>query len=247
MKRVRQIAGLVLLGACSLLAQAQTATHLYLLNGSLADEMGGPALVAHGGTLGVNGYTFGLNQGLSLAGALPTSVYTVDLQFSFDDLGGWRKIVQFKGDGSDNGIYAYGDHLQFYPQSTSSDGVFAAGQLARLTLTRDATGLFSAYVNGTQVLSFNDSVSADATYSESFATGVFFQDDHYTSGYEAGTGVARYLRVYDQALTADQVAALSVPVIDPSATLVPEPQTWALMLAGVVALGANQRRTQRRG
>ncbi len=237
---------MALLGASALAAQAQTATHLYLLNGSLADEMGGPALVANGGTLGVNGYTFGLNQGLSLANALPASVYTVDLQFSFDALGGWRKIAQFKGDGSDNGLYAYGDHLQFYPQATSADSVFTAGQLARLTLTRDAAGQFSAYINGAPVLGFNDGGSADATYSEPAALGVFFRDDHYTNGYEAGSGVVRYLRVYDQALSAGQVAVLSVPAIDPVG-VVPEPQAWALMLAGVAALTLARRGNRQPG
>ncbi len=51
-------------------AAAPNLIHTYDLNGSLADALGGPALVANGGTLNATNYSFGPNQGLTLTGAL---------------------------------------------------------------------------------------------------------------------------------------------------------------------------------
>ncbi len=43
--------------------EAATVTHIYDLNGSFADELGGPAMVGAGGSLGPAGYSFAPSQG----------------------------------------------------------------------------------------------------------------------------------------------------------------------------------------
>lgn len=48
-------------------SKVHAATFVYDLNGTLAEANGGPALVAHGGTLGPTGYAFGPNTGLSVS------------------------------------------------------------------------------------------------------------------------------------------------------------------------------------
>jgi hypothetical protein len=67
--------------------------HQYALNGSLKDQLGGPDLVANGGSLASAGvYAFKANQGLQLQEKIG-AVYSIDMAFHLDALGSWRKIV----------------------------------------------------------------------------------------------------------------------------------------------------------
>ena len=54
---------------------AATVTHIYDLNGSFADGLGGPAMVGAGGSLGPTGYSFASNpgQGPNLSNAINPS------------------------------------------------------------------------------------------------------------------------------------------------------------------------------
>jgi len=99
-------ATMMLLGVAPI-AGADTFT--YELNGSYAESNGGPALVPHGGTLGPDGYTFGVQQGLSLSGTGIFDVYSIDIRFYFDDINaspnGYQRILEFKNLASDTGLY----------------------------------------------------------------------------------------------------------------------------------------------
>jgi Concanavalin A-like lectin/glucanases superfamily/PEP-CTERM motif len=205
--------------------------HLYLMDDA-SDVYGGPALTGLGGSFGVAqsgavGYQFGAQQGLSLSGALPTSVYTLDFTFSFSSLSGYRRLVDFKNLASDAGLYSLNAALNFYPVVTGSSAAFDTDTLARVTLTRDAAGLVSGYVNGALAISFSDSGNL-ATFSGPGAVAYFFRDDNAVGG-EASAGFVDYLRVYDVSLSAAEVAALPSPVPEPAAAL--------LMLAGLGGLG----------
>ena len=59
---------------------------IYDLNGTLAENNGGPSLIAYGGTLGPSGYNFGVNQGLSLSGTGISDIYTINIGFYFDSV-----------------------------------------------------------------------------------------------------------------------------------------------------------------
>jgi Concanavalin A-like lectin/glucanases superfamily/PEP-CTERM motif len=217
-------------------AQAATPTHLYLLNDT-ADQYGGPSVVGEGGSFGVNalgvtGYQFAANQGLVLSNVLPTSVYSIDFSYSFALDSGYRKLIDFKSLTSDAGLYNLSQQLSFYPV-TSSSPLLAAGQLARVTLTRDAAGVVTGYVNGVQQISFTDSGNL-ATFSDPQQMGKMFHDDNATGGNESSAGFVDYVRIYDVALSATEVAGLTNPV--------PEPGSWALMFAGLLAVGAATRK-----
>jgi hypothetical protein len=87
--------------------------HQYELNGSLADTLGGPALVANGGTFGAGAYVFKPNQGLQLRDKLGAD-YSIDMVFHFDALNSWRKIVDFSDLTDDGGLYAFSGAITYY-------------------------------------------------------------------------------------------------------------------------------------
>jgi Concanavalin A-like lectin/glucanases superfamily/PEP-CTERM motif len=122
--------------------------------------------------------------------------------------------------------------LNFYPIVSGAVNL-TAGALARVTLTRDAAGVVTGYVNGVQEITFNDTGN-QATFSDPQQLGRLFHDDNATGGNESSSGFVDYVRIYNVALSASEVGALTNPV--------PEPGTWALMAAGLLAVGAAARR-----
>jgi len=151
---------------------AHADTFTYSLNGSLAeDSNSGPSLVSYGGTLGPTGYYFGPNMGLSLSGAVNPDAYSIEIGFYFDSLSGvtntgYQRILDFRNRTSDSGLYSYQDgSLKLFassyapglppagpalpdPAAASAGLVFSPNTMTDLLLTRDASGLFSAYVDG---------------------------------------------------------------------------------------------------
>jgi len=232
--KLKKIAGVAVLGwMLSTSVFAQTASHQYRFDGTLGDDFGGAALVANGGTLGTNGYAFDKNQGLTLTESLG-SAYTIDLSFSFSALSGYQKIIDFSNLSSDSGMYTLNNSLTTWVSGIqSSGGSLVANELSRVTLTRDAQNLVSVYANGVFAGSFNDVSSA---FVPAQAT-TFFADDIKTSPREAGAGLVKYIRTYNSALTSTQVASLATPLAP-----VPEPETYAMLLAGLGLMGAAVKR-----
>jgi len=215
------------------LAQAQTPTHVYLMNDA-SDALGGPALTTLGGdfTTQAGHYSFSANQGFSIQNALNVDVYTIDFVVSLDTLDGYRRLVEFKDLAADTGLYNYNTKLNFYNVATSVDDVFAAGKEARVTLTRDAAGQVTGYFNGVQQFQFDDAGGL-ATFSGANGIAYFFRDDNAVPG-EASSGSIDYLSIYDTALTAGDVANLTSPV--------PEPATGLLAVAGIGVFALLRRR-----
>ncbi len=110
------------------------------------------ALNSDGGSVTASGYSFGADQGLNVSSFLSnTGDYSILIDFSFTDLSGYRKILDFQNLASDNGLYNLSTDLNYYNFAFGPNGAFTADTLARVIVTRDAsTGLFVGYVNGVQ-------------------------------------------------------------------------------------------------
>ena len=170
------ISAIMILPGAASIAGADTFT--YELNGSFADSNGGPSLVPNGGTLGPDsvtglrqGYTFGANTGLSLSGTGISDAYSIDIRFYFDDVNAsintFQKILDFKNRASDSGLYSESGQLVLFASTGSGDPHegsqvhdFTNGTIADLLVTRNASGLFSAFVNGHFAFSVMDTNGA---------------------------------------------------------------------------------------
>jgi hypothetical protein len=186
-----------------------------------------------------NNQAFAPNGGPSFSSSILPNVgnYSIVTDFSFTDLNGYRKIVDFKDLGSDNGFYNLNSSPVFYNGGLAASGTatFQSNQLSRVVITRDAnSNLFSTYVDGTLQFTYTDTGSA-AVFTGSNIH--FFQDDG--SGNEASAGNYDYIAFYDNALTASDVVALGpVGTYAPGTiTATPEPSTYAMMALGLSVMG----------
>jgi len=226
---LNKTAALALLYACSFAANASST---YTLD-DYADHSGsGPSLTPHGGALNGGIYTFGTNQGLSLdwSGFNPET-YAIDIRFSFNTVGGsWLKILDFEQLSLDEGLYVYGDHLQFVEQPGISfidgpNGAFQSDQFADLTIMRDGTTKrFTSWLNSVQQFSFIDSRD-QGVFTGQNPLATFFIDDRATGGGEATGG-----RV-------DSITVSSVPL----------PAAAGLWLSGLLFLGGRRRSSASNG
>ncbi len=181
-------------------------TYDWELNNSLSDSLGGPALHANGGSLGPTGYSFGPNQGLDVSGLNINSSgpYSIELRFSFTDLSGYRKIIDFGNLISDAGMYDLNGQANFYPVASGA-AAFLPNTPATLLFTRSATGDVKVYVDGAEQLSFHDTQD----YSLLSALN-FFMDDYATSTNEASGGFVDYIRISGSASNIDEGHALHI-------------------------------------
>ncbi len=198
-----------------------TPVHRYKLAGTFADEAGGPPLVGMGGVFDAGlGYKFEANQGLKLMGAMPDAAYTVDLRFTFRDVGACNptgesfcKLLDFKNLALDEGLYVYKDKLHFVisvvgtPVVVESGPVFSADREATVTLTRDADGSTKAYVDRKPVFDFVDS-TAMAKFNYQGQVAHFAVDDQPTTPREASSGSFREIAIWNVVLTPSEIAAL---------------------------------------
>jgi hypothetical protein len=237
-KRSAALAAALLLSASA--AQAQT--HIYNLNNSFADQLGGPSLVGNAASLSSLGYDYGVGSPLSLSNVFTSSVYSIIIRQRITNplSGNYSKLVDFKNLSTDNGYYSDASATpDFFDGTNEILGVNGAytPQAIRLTaLTRDATGLFMVYVNNVLQFQFTDT-NGDAIFNGANNIAYFATDEN---GNDQGAGRIKLIVVYDAALTAEQVENFELGL---TVTATPEPATLTLLATGLLGVfGAAYRR-----
>lgn len=158
--------------------------------------------------------TFDRGTGLSLAPPDPLSVgkgYTIELLFRLDRVADYRKIVDFSGGASDDGLYVLNGCLTFFPLAVGDLPAIEGDRYVHVVLTRDEAGTVVGYVNGVRWLGFRD--EAGRAVIDPAGVLRFFVDDLRTSG-EASSGSVAALRLYDGAMGPDRVARACVELLE---------------------------------
>ena len=238
-------------------ASAQTLVASYSFNDSLAaNQAGKPALVSVD-PLGLNTFETAVVNGASQRvfhwngdGATPTNNaglrldatglvsydnYSIQMTFEFTQAaafgGGWRRIVDTQNRQSDNGFYVDpGNRLQVYPVVTGST-IFTTPGFHDVILTNFVVGgvrEVKAYLDGhLEVVSDTDQLNLDNANNPGHLLHFFLDNLAGPAQQEFADGRIAALAIYDG-------------IVIPSA--VPEPETVALMLVGLAAVGAAGRR-----
>lgn len=158
--------------------------------------------------------------------------YSIEAYFSFDEVSGWRRIIDTRDRSEDTGFYVLNGGLQLYPSSVGL-GSFAANVYNHVILTFDgATAV--AYLNGVaQSTQTTDYYSLPA----SNVISLFLDNTVSVAPNEYSAGKIAWARFYDGALNASEALAAYQAAVDfvvPSP--IPEPSTYALAIAGGAAM-----------
>jgi hypothetical protein len=245
---VTALACLALMLCVASSANAAFVTHIYDLNNTYADTLGGPSMVPAGGTLGLTGYTFAAEQGPSVSNAIDPYTYSIEMKFTLDALsaGNYRKLIDFKDRTVDAGLYKTptgAANFSIVGNPTGPAGAIALATPVHLVATRDgASNLFTCYVDGVLQFSFTDlGTSPDTAGNGRFtATNniIQFMIDNSPGG-ENPIGFLDYVHLYAGVLTDAQAAGLSNGSLTPSE--IPEPASLALLGGAAACLLARRR------
>lgn len=171
---------------------------------SLGNDTFGNALVDGRSSTVLN---FGMNDGLLLGtpGLVPNGNYSVAVLFSFTEVSGWRRILDLKNRTSDDGLYSYNGALNFYPVALGTSAPVSSNEFVQVVLTRDLSQNVVGYVDGVQQIAFVD--TNGLAIMDSTNPLAFFRDDLVYPN-EASPGTVARIRLYDDALSPSEVAAL---------------------------------------
>ena len=244
-------------------ASAATQKAYYGFNNTLSSSIAGAPDLVSVDPLGLNGYStatvFGSNRtvfdfrganvpptdqgGLSLdsTGLVGSANYSVVFVLSFDARnGGWRRILDVQNRQSDQGFYVDPlNSLDVFPVSFGVGSTkFTTGNFHSVVLTNGG-GNVSAYLDGGLEFAITTPVMDIANPDNPGNLLNFFLDNTAANFQdEWSSGSVANIRLYDGVLSAGEVDTLWK---NPFAA-VPEPGSWALMIAGFGLAGAQIRR-----
>ena len=205
------------------------ATADYYFQGSLESSLGtapdlvevekGSSVFTVDARTGVTVLRFAGGRGLALAPTtrvIRSSGYSIEVLFRFDRLDAYRKVIDFKNGSTDDGLYLLDGCLIFFPKEQDALTRIGPDSYVQIVLTRDAADRVVGYVDGVRQFAFNDRDGlAKIGGSDSLR---FFVDDVTTAG-EWSSGAVSQIRLFDAALTANEVALLActeLAIADPA-------------------------------
>ncbi len=182
--------------------------------------------------------------------------YTIALKFSFAQVTGWRKIIDYEDRVSDNGFYYYGTKLQFYNGGSTfnSATTYPANTVLDLVIVRESsnpsnpsvlTGTFTVYAVGsdnalTPLFQYSDNVGNSIPHvtSGGLTKLGFFFDDTATSSEATNNGKVYDLRIWSGASLSQQT--LGEAVVRPAAVtnIVATPSTQTINVSWDPVTGA---------
>jgi hypothetical protein len=198
-------------GQAALVADYQFMDDLSSSVGGAADlnPLGGGSFVtASVDSCSVTAWGFPAQTGLDLdvSGLISGDEYTVVMLFEAQEVYEYAKLLDTQDRVIDEGLYFEDYDLYFYDEDYGETDLVAPGVFFQVAVSRDAAGNYVGYIDGVEQLSFVDS-SNYATVSAADRL-VFFRDDLDTSDSENTAGTVARIRIYDNALSASEVAAL---------------------------------------
>jgi len=148
--------------------------------------------------------TVGSGLDLVVGNVFPLDHYTVELLFKFTSVPyqrSWQRIIDFKNNTSDQGLYLFQNNVQMYPSFTGISGIAQPNTWFRLFLTRDnSTGTVNVYVNNILELTFPDG-PGQATFISDL---ILFKDDIVVQNEESDATID-FMRIYNVPLTFAQI------------------------------------------
>ncbi len=190
------------------LANANMLVHLFEFEGDFTDTLGNGVDLSPTDILAVPGsgsYTFDANEGLGLIADIGLAGnYSFGLRFSFQDVAGFRKIIDFSGLLSGIGLYILDGKLTFFNGLGSGSTDILANEVIDLVITRSsADNTVNVYLNGssTPEIQFTDGAGDAFPQPTQF---FFFEDE--LSGAESSDGEVFEIRVWNNPLLAGEIA-----------------------------------------
>ncbi|MDQ3052026.1 MAG: PKD domain-containing protein [Bacteroidota bacterium] len=223
MKKIitKSLLNLLLIAGIAITSQAQQ-SYLYDFKNTLNEVSGsGPALNVLGTGAFVSEalselscisrpvYGFTQNSGVQFDNAVANdfigSTYSVEMYFQFLNNAGFKRLIDFKNQASDSGLYCTSTTLEFYNEIVIPTTAFVSNQYVHLAVSRDGTtDEIVLYVDGAVAGSFIDNDGIGLLNSANVMN--FFRDDLVFGG-EAQPGRIALLRIHDSVISAGTVAS----------------------------------------
>jgi hypothetical protein len=218
-------------------ARAAVLEHDYTLRNTLSPASGGPPLSVMGGNITALGYVFAGNP-VSI-GTIPSVSSNISLEFSFTFRvqSGNLEPAAFTAVSIGPGIYSITSPLVLQPVAPSSPLNAPHDVNLHFVLTRNsATDAITGYVNGSPEFTLSKDVKNSP---DAISAGFNFSLREGSSSTLASLGGrVDFVRVYNGALSPGEVSQLFA---SGAPLAIPEPETYALFGAGLIAYFLSRR------
>ena len=195
----------------------------YAFDGNLSSDVGvAPDLVYLGSaesyaTVMIDGNSvsvldFELGSGLRFASGGPMDEYTVAMRIRLDANPSWQKLVDVTDLANDEGMYLFNNFAEYFGATPSPDYNSAwevsDTEFFQLLLSRRAAdGMVRVFIDGVEQFSFED--TGDLALVDTSGNMHFLVDDTQTSMTENPAGQVDRIRIWDVALSDEEIAELN--------------------------------------